>query len=152
MSMFIWAFLVSFCSLFWLLAFLATLLPLPPALEGRRLQSAAHFAQRGYGLVWRVIPLYRMIRCEKDRKQFQMLQKRRKTFYLSFWNVHVCNNGISSIHGKELLEQLIFNPLWARQISHSNKCSTYPRDWCLNKMRSQDWKQLVGRIIHGNMS
>ena len=31
-----------------------------------------------------------------------------------------------------------------------NKCSAYLQDWCLNKMRSLDWKQLVGRIIHGN--
>ena len=29
----------------------AALLPLPPALEVRRLQPAAHSAQRGYGLV-----------------------------------------------------------------------------------------------------
>ena len=29
------------------------------------------------------------------------------------------------------------------------KCSTYLQDWSLtDKMRSQDWKQLVGRIIH----
>ena len=34
----------------------AALLPLPPALEVRRLQPAAHSAQRGYGLVWRVPP------------------------------------------------------------------------------------------------
>ena len=32
-------------------------------------------------------------------------------------------------------------------LTHSNKCSTYLRDWCLSKMGSQDWKQLVGRII-----
>ena len=30
-------------------------------------------------------------------------------------------------------------------ISHSNKCSTYLQDGCLNKMRSLDWKQLVGK-------
>ena len=24
------------------------------------------------------------------------------------------------------------------------------KNWCLNKMRSQDWKHLVGKIIHGN--
>ena len=36
------------------------------------------------------------------------------------------------------------------QISHSNKCSTYLRNWCQNKMRSQVWRQLVGKIIHGN--
>ena len=71
-----------------------------------------------------------------------------KTFY-DMGNVHVCNNGISSIHGKELPEQLSFHPEY-KKISHWNKCSTYLQDWCLNKMRSLDWKQLVGKIIHGN--
>ena len=42
------------------------------------------------------------------------------------------------------------NPSQIQQISHSNKCSTYLQDWCLSKMRSLDWKQLVGKIIHGN--
>ena len=37
----------------------------------------------------------------KDRKEFQMLQKMEETFY-DLVNVHDCNNGISSIHGKEL--------------------------------------------------
>ena len=30
------------------------------------------------------------------------------------------------------------------------KCSTYLQDLCLSKMRSQDCKQLVRKIIHGN--
>ena len=41
-------------------------------------------------------------------------------------------------------------PLHIPQISHTNKSSTYLQDWCLHKMRSQDWRRLVGRIIHGN--
>ena len=65
-------------------------------------------------------------------------------------NVRDCNNGISSIHGKELPEQLSIRCEHNRSHS-SNTCSTYLQDWCLNKMRSQDWKQLVGRIIHGNI-
>ena len=28
--------------------------------------------------------------------------------------------------------------------------STYLQDWCLNKMRSLDWRHVVGKIIHGN--
>ena len=39
-----------------------------------------------------------MIKCEKDRNEFQ-------TVY-DLGNVHDCNNGISGIHGKELPEQL----------------------------------------------
>ena len=46
-----------------------------------------------------------MIKCGKDTKEFQMLQKMEKTFY-DLGNVYDCNNGISSIHGKELPEQL----------------------------------------------
>ena len=44
----------------------------------------------------------------------------------------------------------IVNPSWTQPISRSKKCSTHLRDWCLNKMGSQDWKQLGRRIIHGN--
>ena len=42
------------------------------------------------------------------------------------------------------MESAIFMGKNFRQISHLNKCSTYLRNWCLNKMRSQDWRQLVG--------
>ena len=48
------------CSPLLLHALPAALPPLPPALEVRRLQPAAHSAQRGYGLVWRVSPLHRL--------------------------------------------------------------------------------------------
>ena len=42
-------------------------------------------------------------------------------------------------------------PLQIPQISHLNKCLTYLRNWCQNKMRSQVWRRLVGRIIHGSV-
>ena len=42
---------------------------------------------------------------KKTEKNFNCHRKCRKTFY-DLVNVHVCNNGISSIHGKELPEQL----------------------------------------------
>ena len=44
------------CSPFLFHALPDALLPFPPALEVCRLQPAAHSAQRGYGLVWRVPP------------------------------------------------------------------------------------------------
>ena len=50
----------------------------------------------------------------------------------------------------ETRSQTIVNPLRTQQILHSNKCSTILQDWCLRKMRSQDWKQFFGKIIHGN--
>ena len=48
-----------------------------------------------------------MIKCEKDRNEFQMLQKMEKTFY-DLVNVYDCNNGIG-VHGKELGEQLFIH-------------------------------------------
>ena len=51
----------------------------------------------------------------------------------------------------ERLFRTIVFPLRTLQISHFNKCSTYLRYWCQNKRRSQDWRRLVGRIIHGNV-
>ena len=38
-----------------------------------------------------------------------------------------------------------------KDLTLSSKCSTYLRNCCLSKMRSQDWRQLVGRIIHGSI-
>ena len=52
--------------------------------------------------------------------------------------------------GKNYQKQLSFHCEY-KQISHLNKCSTYLRNWCQNKMRSQVWKRLVGKIIHGNI-
>ena len=58
-------------------------------------------------------------------------------------NVHVCYNGISSIHGKKLLEQLSTHQEHKRSHINTNVRQIY-------KMRSLDWRQIVGRIIHGN--
>ena len=41
----------------------------------------------------------------KRQKKFQCYRRWRRTFY-DLWNVYGCNNGISSIHGKVLPEQL----------------------------------------------
>ena len=38
-----------------------------------------------------------------------------------------------------------------QKTSHWNKCSAYLQDQCLNKMRSLEWKQPVGKNIHGNI-
>ena len=60
------------------------------------------------GIVWRI----KIIResgewssAKKTEKNFKCYRKWRKTFY-DLGNVHGCNNGISSIHVKELPEQL----------------------------------------------
>ena len=68
---------------------------------------------------------------------------------LDLVNVHDCNNGISSIHGKDLPEQLSIHCEHDRSHTEANVRHIYDIG-VRNKMRSQDWKQLVGRIIHGN--
>ena len=84
---------------------------------------------------------------EKTDENFQRCRRWRRTFF-DLENVHDCHNGISSIHGKGLPEQLSIHREHNR--SHSNTCSTYLQDWCVSKIRSLDWKQLVGKIIRGN--
>ena len=50
---------------------------------------------------------------KKTETIFQRYRRWRKTFYY-MGNVHVCNNGNSSIHGKELPEQLSFHREYKR--------------------------------------
>ena len=78
----------------------------------------------------------------KDKNDLRwMLQKTTKTF-CDMENVHVCNIGISIIHGKELITQTISVPSRTQKISQWNKCSTFLQNWCPNKMRSLDWKKI----------
>ena len=83
---------------------------------------------------------------KRQKRISSVFWKWRETFY-DLVNVHDCNNGISSIHWKKKTWTIVI-PSRTQQISHSNKCSTYLQD----KTRSLDWKQLVGKIIHGNTS
>ena len=78
---------------------------------------------------------------------FKCYRRWRETFY-DLRNVYGCNNGISSIHGKELPEQLSIHFEHNRShtqtnVRHIYKIGVWAR-WDL-------WtgKQLVGRIIHG---
>ena len=52
-----------------------------------------------------------------------------------------------SRHSWVRISKTIRIPLWIQQISHWRKCSTYLRNWCRNKMRSQIWKRFVGKNI-----
>ena len=67
-------------------------------------------------------------------------------------NVHDCNNGISSNHLNELPEQLPIHCKHNRSRTQTNVRHFNKINWCLIKMRSQDWRQLVARIIRGNLS
>ena len=64
--------------------------------------------------------------------------------------VHVCNIGISSIHGNELLGQSSFHHEYKR--SHiETKCFDLSTRLVSAKDEISEWKQLVGRIVHGNI-
>ena len=56
---------------------------------------------------------------KKTEKNFKSYRKWRKTFY-DLGNVHDCNNGISSIHGKELPEQLAIHCEYNRSHTQAN--------------------------------
>ena len=58
------------------------------------------------------------VRKRQKRSSMNVREDGEKTFY-DFWNVHVCNNGIS-IHGKELLGQLSFHCEYYRSHIETN--------------------------------
>ena len=88
-----------------------------------------------------------MIKCEKDKRISNVTGDGEE--HSMIWGMFMAVTIESAIFmGKNFQNNVI--PLQISQISHSNKCLTYLRNWCLNKMRSLDWKQLVGRIILGN--
>ena len=60
-----------------------------------------------------------MIKCGKDKNVLRCYRKRRKTFY-DLEDVHDCHNGISSIHEKELPEQLSIHCEHKRSYTQTN--------------------------------
>ena len=90
--------------------------------------------------------------CANGKKMnFKCYRRWRETFY-DLVIVHDCNNGISSNHGNELPEQLPIHCKHNRSRTQTNVRPFYKIDWCLIKMGSEDWRQLVARIICGKMS
>ena len=59
------------------------------------------------------------VRKRQKRSSMNVTEKRRKTFY-DMGNVHVCNIGISSIHGKELPGQSSFHHKYERSHIETN--------------------------------
>ena len=87
------------CSPLLLHALPVALLPLPPALEVRRLpEPAAHSAQRGCGLVWRVPPHHMFSEISFIKIEFSMSLKRMtpstvpSTFFLTSTLLHWSQN------------------------------------------------------------
>ena len=56
---------------------------------------------------------------KKTETNFQCYRRWRETFY-DLWNVHDCNNGVSSIHSKELSEQLSIHRKHKRSHTQTN--------------------------------
>ena len=61
------------------------------------------------------------------------------------------SNVTENVEKHSMIWRMFMSVTMESAVFMGNKCSAYLQNWCLNKMRSQDWKQLVGRIIHGNM-
>ena len=63
-----------------------------------------------------------MIKCERERKRIfdECCRKTTKKTFCDLVNVHVCNIGISCIHGKELLRQLAFHQEYRRRHNETN--------------------------------
>ena len=57
-----------------------------------------------------------------------------------------CLQHCKHLYSWERITWTIVIPSRIQETSHWNKCSTYLQDWCLNKMRSLEWKQLIGKI------
>ena len=88
-----------------------------------------------------------MIKCEKTEKNFQCYRRWRRTFY-DLVDVHDCNNGISSIHGKELSEQLLLHCEHDRSLTQTNVRHIYKIGvWTRWDLRIGT---IGGEIIHGN--
>ena len=91
-----------------------------------------------------------MIECGKDKNESSMNVTENEENHSMIWGMFMSVTLEPAVFmGKNYLNNRhsITN---IRKFSFLNTCSTYLRDWCLNKMRSLDWKQLVGKIIHGN--
>ena len=85
---------------------------------------------------------------KKTETNFKCYTRWRETFYVLV-NVHDCNNGINSIHGKELPEKLSIHCEHRRSYTQTNVRHIYKIGvWTRWYLRIG--KKLVGRIIHGN--
>ena len=49
------------------------------------------------------------------------------------------------------ITQTIYIPSNIQKIAQWNRCSTNLRNWCLNRMRSMEWKQLNGKTFPGSI-
>ena len=77
-------------------------------------------------------------------------ERQRQTFW-NMGNVSVFNNASIYIHGEELPGKFTFHKK-IRKISQWNRCSTYLRNWYLNNLlRSMEWRQWTGKILHGSI-
>ena len=85
-----------------------------------------------------------MIRCGKDKKRSSMNVTENDEKHSVIWNWN-------QRYSWERITQTISIPSRIPKISQWNRCSTYLQNWCPNKMRSMEWIQLIGVILHGNI-
>ena len=83
-----------------------------------------------------------MIKCERGGTNLQMMQQKTATHSVK-WRLFMSSTSQACVFMGEELTQ---------KISHWNRCSRYLRKWYPNnQMRSMEWKQLTGKILHGNI-
>ena len=74
-----------------------------------------------------------------------MLQKTAKN--ILWYGECSCLQHCKHLYSCERITQTFGSPSRIQKISQWNKCSTYLRNWCLNKMRSMEWNNWFGKLF-----
>ena len=90
-----------------------------------------------------------MIKCEKNKKQSSIDATEDSDKHSVKWRKFMS----STLQASVLMEKNYsdnWHSIKKQKISEWNRCSTFLRNWCPNKMRSMEGKQLTGKTLHGN--
>ena len=90
-----------------------------------------------------------MIKCEKDKTIFNACCRIRRKTFCDMGNVKSVTLESALFMVKKYSDNWI--PSRRQKISQWNRCSTYLQNWCPNKMRSMERRQLIAKILHGNI-
>ena len=92
-----------------------------------------------------------MTKCEKDRNNPQWMQQ--KTVKSILWYGECsCLQHCKHLYSWWRITQTISIPSRIQKILQWNRCSTYMKNWCpKNQMRSMEWRQLIGKTLHGSI-
>ena len=88
-----------------------------------------------------------MIKCEERQRQISNVTEDGEKHSMIWGMFMTVTMEAAGVMGKNYLNNC---QSIANTTDLSLKCSTNQQDWCQSKVRSRDWRQLVGKIIHGN--